>query len=248
MRLIPTIAALTLTASTAMAQDVSEMSDSQREDFRAEVRSYLLDNPEVLIEAISVLENRQAQASAVRDERLVAVNEEALINDGFSYVGGNPDGDLTIIEFIDYRCGYCRRAHPEVAELIETDGNIRIITKEYPVLGEQSLLSSQFAVATKIVAGDEAYKLVSDALMALRSDATPTSLASLATAFDLDGDAIFAEMESDAVAEVLANNRALGDRLQITGTPTFVFGNQMVRGYEPLDVMRQIVEVEREEG
>ncbi|AKS46274.1 Protein-disulfide isomerase [Octadecabacter temperatus] len=246
MRLTSTFAALMMTASSVFAQDT--MSDSERTEFRAEVRAYLLENPEVLMEAIAVLETRQAQAEVLRDDQLVATNMTALVDDGFSYVGGNPDGDVTIIEFTDYRCGFCRRAHPEVAELIETDGNIRIITKEFPILGEQSVIASQFAVATKIVAGDEAYKLVSDALINMRSDVTPASLSALASAFDLDGDAIMAEMESDAVREVLANNRALGDRMQISGTPTFVFGEQLVRGYVDLAQMRKIISEEREDS
>lgn len=244
MRLTSTFAALMMTASSVFAQDT--MTEAERTEFRAEVRAYLLENPEVLMEAIAVLETRQAQAEVLRDDQLVAMNMNALLDDGFSYVGGNPDGDITIIEFTDYRCGFCRRAHPEVAELLESDGNIRMITKEFPILGEQSVVASQFAVATKIVAGDEAYKLVSDALINMRSDVTPASLSALASAFDLDGDAIMAEMDSPAVREVLATNRALGDRMQITGTPTFVFGDQLVRGYVDLAQMRKIIEEERE--
>lgn len=246
MRLTSTFAALMMTASSVLAQDA--MTDAERTEFRAEVRAYLLENPEVLMEAIAVLETRQAQAEVLRDDQLVATNMNALLDDGFSYVGGNPDGDITIIEFTDYRCGFCRRAHPEVTELVETDGNIRIITKEFPILGEQSVVASQFAVATKIVAGDEAYKLVSDALISMRSDVTSASLSALASAFDLDGDAIMAEMESPAVREVLATNRALGDRMQISGTPTFVFGDQLVRGYVDLAQMRKIVAEEREDS
>ena len=245
MRLTSTIAALLMTTTSVFAQGLT---DAERTDFRAEVRAYLLENPEVLMEAIAVLESRQAEAETARDERLATLNADALVNDGFSYEGGNLDGDITIVEFIDYRCSFCRRAHPEVAELISSDGNIRIVTKEFPILGEQSVLASQFAVATKIVAGDAAYKQVSDALMNLRSDVTPASLSSLASAFDLDTDAIFAEMESPAVQQVLANNRALGERMQISGTPTFVFGDQMVRGYVDLTQMRAIVEAERADG
>jgi protein-disulfide isomerase len=245
MRLTSTIAALLMTTTSVFAQGLT---DAERTDFRAEVRAYLLENPEVLMEAIAVLESRQAEAETTRDERLATLNADALVNDGFSYEGGNLDGDITIVEFIDYRCSFCRRAHPEVAELISSDGNIRIVTKEFPILGEQSVLASQFAVATKIVAGDAAYKQVSDALMNLRSDVTPASLSSLASAFDLDTDAIFAEMESPAVQQVLANNRALGERMQISGTPTFVFSDQMVRGYVDLTQMRAIVEAERADG
>ncbi|MEL6958061.1 MAG: DsbA family protein [Pseudomonadota bacterium] len=248
MRPILAATAIALTASTALADGLLDMSDAERDTFRAEVRQYLLENPEVLMEAIGVLEARQAEAEAMRDERAVALNKDALLNDGHSYVGGNPDGDITIVEFIDYRCGFCRRAHPEVAELIETDGNIRIITKEYPVLGEQSVLASRFAVATKTIAGDEAYAEISNALIALRSDVTEDSLRALGEAYDLPTDAIVEEMMSEATTTILQENRALGDRMAITGTPTFVFGDRMVRGYVQLPEMRRIVDQLREES
>lgn len=248
MRLLATAAAFAIMASSGSAEGLLDMSDTERDTFRSEVRQYLLENPEVLMEAIGVLEARQAEAENMRDERAVALNKDALVNDGHSYVGGNPDGDVTIIEFIDYRCGFCRRAHPEVAELVETDGNIRVITKEYPVLGEQSLLAARFAVATKTIAGDAAYADISDALIALRSDVTEASLRSLSEAYGFDTDAILSEMNSDTTTEILRENRALGDRMAITGTPTFVFGDQMVRGYVQLPEMRRIVEELRADG
>ena len=247
MRLSLAAAAFALLSTSAAALDLDAMSDAERAAFRAEVRAYLLDNPEVLMEAIGVLEARQEQAEALRDAQLAQVNANALFNDGHSYIGGNPDGDITIVEFIDYRCGFCRRAHPEVAELVSTDGNIRIITKEYPILGEQSVMASRFAIATKIVEGDAAYKQVSDALMALRSDVTEASLSAVSSAYGLNSDAIFTEMQSDEIDEILAANRALGNRMQISGTPTFVFGGQMVRGYVNLGQMRQIVADERDD-
>ncbi|WP_281981915.1 DsbA family protein [Thalassorhabdomicrobium marinisediminis] len=248
MRILLTLTALALSTTLAQAQAADPMSDAEREAFRSEVRAYLLEHPEVLMEAIGVLETRQQEAEVMRDEHLAQANAEALTNDGFSHVGGNPDGDITIVEFVDYKCGYCRRAHPEVAELIESDGNIRIITKEFPILGEQSVLASRFAIATKLTAGDEAYKQVSDGLMTMRADVTEASLTDLAKGFDLDADAILAAMERDEVQDIIAANRALGQRMQITGTPTFVFDDQMVRGYVPLAQMRQIVEAERNDG
>jgi len=246
-RLIGPVVAMSL-ALPAAAMDLKALTDEERALFRAEVRAYLMENPQVIMEAVERLQTQEAEQQAQADLNLVSDNAAAIFDDGYSFVGGNPDGDITIVEFIDYRCGFCRRAHPEVAELVSSDGNIRVITKEFPILGEQSLMASRFAVATKIVEGDAAYKQVSDALIALRSDVTPASLGSLASAFDLDGDAIFAEMESPAVQQVLSNNRALGDRMQISGTPTFVFGDEMVRGYVDLAQMRAIVAAEREDS
>ena len=108
MRLTSTIAALLMTTTSVFAQGLT---DAERTDFRAEVRAYLLENPEVLMEAIAVLESRQAEAETTRDERLATLNADALVNDGFSYEGGNLDGDITIVEFIDYRCSFCRLSY-----------------------------------------------------------------------------------------------------------------------------------------
>lgn len=233
-----TLTALALLATPLAAQD---MTDAERSAFRAEVRAYLLENPEVLMEAIGVLEAREQANQVQADENMLAVNMDALINDGFSYQGGNPDGDITVIEFMDYRCGYCKRAFPEVAELIASDGNIRYIVKEFPILGEQSVMASRFAVAAKLTAGDDAYKLVHDALMEYRGDITTVALTRLSETMGLDGPAIIAEMDSDAVSDIISKNRALGQRLAINGTPTFVVETQLLRGYVPLEQMRQIV-------
>ncbi|QQA44733.1 DsbA family protein [Pelagovum pacificum] len=229
-------------AGPAAAFDPENMTDAERSAFRAEVRAYLMDNPEVLMEAIGVLEQREAETQAQADQNLVSSNMDALVDDGFSWVGGNPDGDITIVEFMDYRCGYCRRAYPEVEELIEADGNIRLIVKEFPILGEGSTLSSQFAIAVRQLHGDDEYEAVHEALINMRGDATEESLSRMAETFGYDADAILEQMNSDEVAAEIAETRALAQRLQITGTPTFVMADQMIRGYLPLEQMEGIVD------
>ncbi len=248
MRRFLTTAALILGAGAAPALDLGELTDEERSAFRAEVRAYLLDHPEVLMEALEVMEAREAEARAAADRDLARLHAAALFDDPTSWVGGNPDGDITLVEFIDYRCGYCRRAHPEVTELVRSDGNIRIITKEFPILGEQSMLAARFALAVREIAGDDAYKTVSDALITMRSDVTPDSLSRLGATLGLDTDAVMAEMDSDHVSRIIADNRALAQRLQITGTPTFVMEDRMLRGYVPLEQMRAIAEGIRSEG
>lgn len=163
-------------AAPAAAFDITAMSEAERSEFRAEIRAYLMDNPEVLMEAIGVLESRQAEAQAAADGDLVAAHAAAIFDDGFSWSGGNPEGDLVMVEFLDYRCGYCRKAHDEVAALIESDGNIKLIVKEFPILGDDSLMSSRFAIATRMVAGEDAYKQVHDALISLRGGVSEASL------------------------------------------------------------------------
>ena len=233
--------ALALLGAPAQALDLSNMSAAEREAFGVQVREYLMENPEVILEAVNLLEQRQAAAEATRDQALVADNLQELENDGYSWVGGNPEGDITLVEFMDYRCGYCRRAAPEVAELLAKDGNIRWVVKEFPILGEASVLSSRFAVATKQLAGDAAYKSVHEALMEMTGEPGEVALRRLADGLDLDADAILAHMDSGDVTRELRQTRDLAQRLSISGTPTFVLGGELLRGYLPADQMEVLV-------
>ncbi len=236
MRLI--LAVLALFATPVIAQD---MTQTEREAFRAEVRAYLLENPEVIMEAVAILEQREQAAQLNAEVEMVRASADALFNDPTSFVGGNPNGDITVVEFMDYRCGFCKRAFPEVKALLERDGNIRYIIKEFPILGEQSVLASRFTLAVREVAGDEAYEIAHDTLMEFRGEINQTSLTRVAESLALDSQAVFSAMNSESVSDVINANRALAQRLQITGTPTFVVEDQMLRGYVPLPQMQQIV-------
>ncbi len=240
-RLVTALAAAALLGTPTLAFDIGAMNTEERETFRAEIRAYLLEHPEVLLDAIAVLEERNSSEQANVDVQLVRANADQIFNDGHSWVGGNPDGDITIVEFLDYRCGFCRRAHPEVSELIASDGNIRYIIKEFPILGEQSVLASSFALAVKQVEGDDAYAEIHDAMMTMRADVNELSLSELSRRLGHDTEAVMEAMDSESVQLAINENHALAQRLRIEGTPSFVFGDQMVRGYVPLDQMRGIV-------
>ncbi len=231
--------------AAAMPAAGQALSDADREALRAEVRSYLLENPEVIVEAMQVLQDRQDAAAGAEDLALVQTHKEALFNDGMSWVGGNLDGDITIVEFTDYRCGYCRKAFSEIEQLIKADGNIRFVVKEFPILGDASIISSRFAIAVLQLHGADAYKLAHDGLITLRGEPDAATLTALAQEMGLDGAAILARMNAPEVEAVIAANHALGQALRISGTPTFVVGRQMLRGYLPQEAMEQVVAQER---
>ena len=235
-------------AMPAQALDLRNMTETERQMLRAEIRAYLLENPQVIMEAVAVLEQRNAKAQAEDDKTRVAANAEALFEAETAWVGGNPAGDVTLVEFMDYRCGYCRRAAPDVNALVEGDGNIRFILMEFPILGEQSVLSSRFAIATRQVAGDAAYKSVHDALLAFDGDVNKTALKRLGDALGLDTPAIMAAMDSPQVSRTIAEARELAQRLGLTGTPSFVLGDQILRGYMPRAAMEELVTEIRADG
>ena len=225
----------------SMPAQSSPFSDAERAALHAEIRAYLLAHPELLMEMMQLLEAQQQAEQARTDQDLVAANAAELFDDGFSYVAGNPEGSLTIVEFLDYQCGFCRRAQPEVKELLASDGDIRLIVKEMPILGPGSELAARAAVATLITEGPEAYARLHERLMTIPGQITDQSLDAALTDLGLDPAAIRTAMQDPEVERRLAATRGLAEKLAIAGTPTFVFENRMVRGYLPLEQMRGLI-------
>ena len=233
-------------AVPALGFDVTKMTDAERTAFGTEVRAYLLAHPEVLIEVSDALKAQQEAKQAANDQTLVGQNAAALFNDGYSYVGGNPDGDITLVEFLDYRCGYCRKAHDGVTNLLKSDGNIRYIVKEFPILGEDSVVASRFAISALRVAGPEAYQKISAGFYeSFRGEVTTDTLAAFATGLGLDPAPILAGMSDPEIDKVIASNHMLAAGMDIGGTPTFVLGNKLVRGYVPEAALEAMLADER---
>lgn len=228
----PLAAALMLgaTALPATALDLKAMTEAERAAFGDAVRDYLMENPEVLVEAITVLEQRRLADEADNDVALVAANHDAIFADGHSWVGGNPDGSLTLVEFVDYRCGVCRSVHEQVEGIVASDGDIRFVLKEFPILGQESEIAARFAVAVQQIAGDDIYKQAHDELMVMRQRVTADSLGALADKLGLDKEAVFNRMNTEDVTAVLRANHQLAERMGVMGTPTFVIGDEMLRG------------------
>lgn len=237
------IAGVTLFGATfAQAQGLENMTDAEREVFRSEVRAYLLDNPEVILEAIQVLEQRQAHEEAQSDIDLVKDNFEELTRDGFSWVGGNPDGAITIVEFSDYRCAYCKRAHSEVATLLAANDDVRLVLKEFPILGADSTLASRAAISVLTQQGNEIYGAFHDLLMAHNGAINIKTLSRLVKNAGGDADLMVAHLDDPLVDEIIAKNRDLANRMKITGTPSFLIGTEMLRGFAPASAMQDFVD------
>lgn len=231
-------------AAMASSLDLENMTPEEREAFRAEVRAYLLENPEVIMEAVQILEQRRQQAGQQQDRDLVLANADRLYNDGFSYVAGNPDGDVTVVEFLDYRCGFCKRAHPEVEEMLDRDSNIRLIVKEFPILGPDSVHAGKIALAALEL--DRAkYGELSDRFMTHTGNLTEQSAYRIAGDVGYDIAALKELANSGEIDDRLQQNYQLAQALGLQGTPAFVIGTEVIRGYLPVDEMLAAVEQAR---
>jgi|SRR5690625_1602129 len=239
-------AGLTLPA-TASAEplDLSSMSESDRAAFGEQVRAYLLQHPEVLLEALEILDQRRTATAAEADKELIAANSESLFNDGFSWVAGNPEGDVTVVEFLDYRCGYCKKAAPEVEALLERDPNIRLVVKEFPILGPDSVIAGKLALAALEMDRDR-FGGLHNALMEYRGELTEDAAYQLAEKAGYDVEALGQLATSFEIDDRLQENYQLAQTLGLQGTPAFVVGERIIRGYVPVETLETVVQEARE--
>ena len=241
-RLLMSIICFLTYSSISVAFDLNNMTSADRETLQKEIKRYILENPDIIFEAANLVRKREAELEMQQDKDIIQSNFEEVFYDNFSYVGGNPDGDITLVEFVDYKCGYCRKASEIVREFLKTDQNIRFIVKEFPILGDASLTSSKFAIAVKNVGGPKKYKLVHDILLTLNADPSEAYLRRIATEIELNPEQLLKAMESEPVLQEIARTSELAKKLQISGTPTFILDEQLLRGLVPLDVLLQVAQ------
>jgi protein-disulfide isomerase len=235
-------AALTLLAGLAAApqavlgQEAAPSFDAkQNEAIEAVVRQYLLDHPEVVVEALQLYEQRQQAAEAERRKTAILALADQLTADPADPVIGNPEGDVTLVEFFDYRCPYCRQMTDTLAQLIDEDPRLRVVMKEFPILSRESVLAARAAMAAQRQGKYEAFHF---ALMENGGGFSEDEILAVADSVGLDTERLSGEMQDPAIEAVLRNNHALAEKLGITGTPAFVIGDTMVPGAVSLDELR----------
>jgi protein-disulfide isomerase len=216
------------------------MTEIEREALRTEIRAYLLEYPEILMEAINILEARRKADTQRADAALIAASSEQLYNDPNSWVSGNPDGDVTLVEFADYRCGFCKKAHPEVRELLQRDPNIRLVVKEFPILGPDSVAAARMAQAA-LDLDPAKFEALNDALMRFEGQLNESIAYQIASRAGYDIAALKERAASAEIEARIGDNYALARTLGLQGTPSFILGNQIIRGYVPVDQMQAAV-------
>ncbi|NPD20957.1 DsbA family protein [Alterinioella nitratireducens] len=219
--------------------------DAMTEDrVRELVRETILANPEILVEAIAILEERAAQERVTGSADMIAAQREQLEQDPNAPVLANADGDVTIVEFFDYNCPYCRRAAPTIENLVEADPGIRLVYREWPILGEGSVFAARAALASR---QQGLYEEFHWAMMDMSGRAEERSVLTIAAEIGLDIDQLRADMEAPEVAEHIETSMRLADLLGITGTPTFILGENLVPGAVEQEVLQRLVDEVREE-
>jgi protein-disulfide isomerase len=206
------------------------------------VHDYLIANPEVLVEAMTVLRERQQQAEAADRQVALKDHKAALYQDASTPVAGDPKGDVTVIEFFDYACPYCKQVALDLQKLLKADAHVRLLYKEYPVLGPNSLLAAKAALAARL---QGKYVEFHNALMSTRGQFNEEVLMRVAGTVGLDTAKLKTDMATPAIEAALKGNRELADALTIHGTPAFIIGGSVYPGAMDLDALKQLVAAAR---
>jgi protein-disulfide isomerase len=233
--------ALAVAIPAVYAKD-APLTAKQTAQIEAVIRAYLLSKPAIIREAIVALQKQDAEVAAVKSKATLNALRKELLEAPMSPSQGNPKADVTIVEFFDFKCGYCKRVSPVLHEILKTDPNVRVVFKQLPVLGPDSIFAAQVALAAS---KQGKYDVFHDALMGAES-LDETSVFALVEKLGLDTQKLRQDMLSPDIKAELEANLALSAPLGITGTPGFVIGDNIAPGAMDIDAMRQMIAVARQ--
>jgi len=215
-----------------------DLAPAQREAIEGVIHDYLLRNPDVLLEALRAAEEKLNHDADIKAAKVLNDRESEVFEDHATPVAGNPRGDVTIVEFFDYRCPYCKQVLPSLQALLREDHNLRFLYKELPVLGPQSVTAAHAALAAQRQGKYEAFH---NAMMATKGQITDDTVYKIAGSVGLDVERLKQDMSAPEIEQALKANLALADALNIHGTPGFIIGKHIVPGAVDLDALRNMI-------
>ncbi len=223
------IAAAVLALSMGVAAPAMALDDKQKEEIGQFIKEYLIQNPEIMLDVQNALQAKQEAARTQASAKAVAANKKAIFSDSGDMILGNPKGDVTIVEFFDYNCGYCKHALSDMNEIIDADKNVRFVLKELPILGPDSMAAHKVSYAFKALA-PEKYGEFHRALLGGDVRATEERAIEVATSLGVKEDALRKQMADKPNDASVKDVYQLAGTLGITGTPSYVIGNEAVFG------------------
>ncbi len=230
-----TLSVLTISACGAQADDFS------KEEIEKIVHEYIMENPEIIADAIYLLQERAEAQKAEQESAALKGMSDMLIANPVDPVGGNVDGTITLVEFFDYNCGYCKRSSPVLEALVANNPNLRVVYKEWPILSESSVVAARIALAVNLVQ-PELYEEFHHALYGAKSLRSADDVWKVAKQVGVDRTLVEANLNSPEVNQHLQQTSTLAQQLGITGTPAFIVGDQILKGAYPIEQIQQAID------
>jgi protein-disulfide isomerase len=206
------------------------------------IHDYLLAHPEVVLEALQAAQVKEKQKQQEASRAAIAAHRKDLLEDAAAPIGGNPNGDVTLVEFFDYRCPYCKQVKPSIDALLKQDPNLRLVYKEWPILGPPSVFAAHVALAAF---RQGKYERFHNAMMAAKGEITPQVVLKVAGDAGLDVEKVKAEMNAPEIEQLIKRNYELADALGIRGTPAFIVGDELIPGAVDLETLQQKIAAAR---
>jgi protein-disulfide isomerase len=245
---IRTLAAAAFAAfALATPASAQTFTPDQRGEIEKIVREYLLNNPQLLQEVMGELEKRQALADAEKQRAAIKEHAQIIFDSPRQVTLGNPKGDVTMVELFDYNCGFCKRALTDMMDLMKADPNLKVVLKEFPVLGEASTQAAQVAVAVRMQdkTGGKKYLEFHQKLLTGRGSVDKARAVAVAKEVGLDMARLDKDMASEEVKATLAESFKIAEAMGLNGTPSYVIGNEAVIGAVGLAILKERVNVAR---
>jgi protein-disulfide isomerase len=227
MRIFPLLALLAPLLMVAGPLGAQESTPAEVEQIQKIVREYLREHPEVIISALKEYQDKQAAEQAAKSRAAIASHKDELFKDPTSPVGANLQGDIVLVEFFDYRCPYCKAVAPDLEKAVAKDGKVRLVYKEFPILGPVSVIAARAALASQ---SQGKYVPFHDKLMAFKGNLDEATIYATASGVGLDVAKLKADMEKPEIRDAIDRNYKLADKLNIQGTPAFVLGGELLPG------------------
>jgi protein-disulfide isomerase len=231
---------VTLVASgcSTTAKNTTSASALSSEPTDAAIERYIRAHPEVIEQSLQAMEAKREAEQKERQKVALKTKQEELLHDPLSPVSGNPKGEIILVEFYDYRCGFCKKAASAVTELQKVDPRVRVVYKDFPILGEPSELAAKAALASQAQGKHQAFH---EALLESHVDMTKESILKIAAKVGLDAKRLETDMANPKWQAVIAKNRALARELGLSGTPGFIVGNELVPGWLDLNGLKELI-------
>lgn len=233
-----------MVASSLPALAGDSLSPARKEEIRTVLKEYLHEHPEVVVEALQASQRKQEAQLRERQKLSLSALKERLESDPDSPVWGNPKGNVTLVDFSDYNCPFCKRMYPTVEEIVAKDGNVRVVVKELPILGPESLISARYALAAK---KQGKYAELRNALMTLPGRPDEKTVQDTARRLKIDVEQLKRDISAPEIDRELRKNQELAESLGISGTPAFVVGSSLIGGAVGRDVLETHIVAARKE-